>query len=86
LNAIIVILSGLLQNVTITSLSPLPLFAHLIPVNLLGLFNGQVLFILKFFGEILLVFFIGGVVGKMLHLDRVTDADSDSDAHSHSHS
>jgi hypothetical protein len=84
MNAIFVILSGLLQNGTITGFSPLPVNTHLILINLLALFNGQFLFIMKFFGEILLVFFIGGIIGKLLHLDKVVDSDSDSHAHSHS--
>jgi hypothetical protein len=73
MNALVVILSGLLQSGTIAGLNPLPENTHLISINLFGLLNGQFLFILKFFGEILLVFFMGGVIGKFLHLDNVQD-------------
>jgi hypothetical protein len=86
MNSIVVILSGLLQNGTITGLKPLPVNAHLILVNLFNLFNGQFFFIMKFFGEILLVFFIGGIIGKLLHLDRAADSDSDAYTNSHSRS
>ena len=53
---------------------------HIGFVHLLSLFNGQFLFILKFFGEVLLIFLLGGVIGKLLHLDK--EDKSDSQAHS----
>jgi hypothetical protein len=70
MNSIIVILSGLFQFGSITGLNLFPANFDFTWVILCGLFNGQFLFILKFLGEILLVFFAGGFLGEILHLDR----------------
>jgi hypothetical protein len=36
-----------------------------------SIFNGQFLFILRFFGKVILVFIVGGIIGKLLHLDKM---------------
>jgi hypothetical protein len=38
--------------------------------------ESQFLFILKFLGEVLLVFIIGGLIGTILRLDKVEKDDS----------
>jgi hypothetical protein len=41
-----------------------------------NLFNGQLLFVLKFLGEVILVFIAGGLIGKLLHLDKAYKSES----------
>jgi hypothetical protein len=73
MKAISVILSGLFLHGGITGSSLFLLNSHFTFINFSGIFNGQFLFILKFLGEVLLVFFIGGAIGKLLHLDKADD-------------
>lgn len=51
-------------------------------IILLNLFNGQLLFILKFLGQVILVFVIGGIIGKILHLDKAEKSDTHTNPHS----
>jgi hypothetical protein len=80
MSAIVLILSGILQYGIITGFVPLPVNAHMISINLLDLFNGQFLFIMKFFGEVILVFLFGGMIGKLLHLDKAYKSGSHSNS------
>jgi hypothetical protein len=83
MNAIIVMISGLFQHVFITGLYPHNVVMHFLRMNTINLFNGQFLFVLKFFGELVLIFILGGLIGKLLHLDRV-DKEDKSGTHAHS--
>jgi hypothetical protein len=78
--AITLIITGLLQAGFITRLYPSYGNMQIVLINMLGLFNGQFLFVLKFFGEVLLIFLVGGLIGKLLHLDK----DDNSDSHAQS--
>jgi len=60
----------------------LPIIVQLNLAGLLSLFNGQLLFILKFIIEVILVFVAGGIIGKLLHLERAEKSDGDSQYHS----
>jgi hypothetical protein len=78
MNAIVVIFLGLPKFGLIAGLVPAGGQMAIVLVNLFTLFNGQFLFILKFFGEVLLIFILGGLIGKLLHLDRENKSDSHS--------
>jgi hypothetical protein len=64
-----ILLSGILKLGILTGIHPV--------LNVMqDLFNGQFPFIIKFFGEVVLVFIIGGIVGTFLHLDKAYKSDS----------
>lgn len=44
------------------------------------IFNGQGWFILKFFVGLVFVFLIGGLIGKLLHLERAFHSDHDTNS------
>jgi hypothetical protein len=52
-------------------------------INKITLFNGQFFFVLKFFGELAFIFILGGLLGKLFHLDKV-DKEDKSGSRTHS--
>lgn len=78
MQTIIAILSGILHH---TNIGLHPVLADM-QINIASkqdLMNSQFFIVMKFFGEVLMVFIVGGIIGKLLHLDK-TDR---SDSHAH---
>jgi hypothetical protein len=49
------------------------------PSILTVLFSDQLLLIMKFFGGLFMVFLVGGLISKWLHLDRVFNSNDHED-------
>jgi hypothetical protein len=52
----------------------------IVMIFFLSLLNGQLLFIVKFFGKLVLIFLLEAIIGKLLHHEKHDK--SDSQAHS----